>query len=212
MMTVLRKTKPAAPAESPDVVPALKARLETLRQRGKALLAQEIALSAANAESVAPNGPNVAVEVLAQQLAAGQPLDRVAALRTEGTRLYEVQQERRALVRATELINDELREAMARRAKSEAERRGHEWRELIRDTALTICRLQRLNRDRARIAKEITRGVFLMPCEFQRPVGPLGPGFEPNTDIYNFLQQAQAQGIVTENEIARERGDLQERF
>ena len=124
--------------------------------------------------------------------------------------------ERAAIEQALERLSTMREIAYRQRAEAEYERRGDEWRELIRDTAIAICRLQALNRRRLQLSKEIKGGrvsALTLPLEFAGDWHLLGLGSDVKTTVndgsHNFIRDALKLGIVTQGEIDRERNAME---
>jgi hypothetical protein len=151
--------------------------------------------------------PPIDIEDHAMQLLSGCEFKIPA---NHPLRLELVRAKRTAIARAIELGSSRQFLIFMSHAENERVRRAGEWRDLIRNTALAICRLQKLSRDRLALASQI-RGkasTFALPCEF--PLNPgilLGLGHQGGGSAHEFLRVAIQEGFITAGEIARERGD-----
>ena len=130
---------------------------------------------------------------------------------TNETELYRVRVQREAIPKAIALIDEQLQSAARKRAELNLERRGNEIRELQRQTVLAICALQRLNRDRDRVVREVREGVPLeiLGDFLAIKIGGYGhggdaPGFRAYLDLMVQI------GVVTRGEIEKARGDTKE--
>jgi len=84
------------------------------------------------------------------------------------------------------------------------------WAELCRERALTVAKLQRLNREaQAMLAplRDSTGGIDMIAAFSGRPAGLflLGTGNMNAGDAHDFLKAVIDQGIVTRGEIEKER-------
>jgi hypothetical protein len=91
---------------------------------------------------------------------------------------------------------------------------GHDWREVVRERALAVVRLQGLNAKSARLADQIRQGTSLrLPAEF--PIAGcrlLGLGqmqMGADSGAHEFLQQVIHAGICTAAELNKARLDAQ---
>jgi hypothetical protein len=196
----MRKSNAPA-AASPDIA-TLKQRIVELRARGRELQAEQVKLEQAS-EPDEPAGAAFDVAAAARAFAAGTSLDH-PPVKMEGSRLNTVRGERVAIERAIDEINIQLGALVLERAQAELERRGAEWRALIRETATAICEVQRLHRKRERIAKEI-KGPTGMTIAGEFPAMKIGGFGTGGTGFDEFLIKVCQLGIITEGEITRAR-------
>jgi hypothetical protein len=155
-MTLNPKIQKANPLD----IATLEKRLRDLLARGRQLNTEQVALETARSE-ITPPQPGWDIGILAQSLACGtdQPGSRV--VHSTGSRLYQVIAERQAIPLAIEMIQRQLVEAVQRRAAAEFERRAAEWQAMLRQTVDTIWALQRINRAREKLQKDILGGGMI---------------------------------------------------
>lgn len=211
---VTMKNKTAQPELPTSLgIDEIQARISALLAHGRKLLAEQIELEQSGATEEAPTQTVNVEELTARLLAGNDPAARASLTPTEGSRLFVIKAERQAVEKAIHALNMKLPALFAARAEREFERRGAEWRDNIHETALVIARLQKLNRSRETLAKEIRRGAPLgLPGDFPSiKIGGFGYG-GTSPGFTEFLELALKVGLVTPSEIEKERGDTKERY
>ena len=192
-----------------SVIATSGARIGALRALERTLCARQVELEQGKAQVVPPE-PCVDLDAYVAALAEGKPPLTVIS-QTDGSELYRVRVQREAIPKAIALIDEQLQSAARKRAELNLERRGNEIRELQRQTVLAICALQRLNRDRDRVVREVREGVPLeiLGDFLAIKIGGYGhggdaPGFRAYLDLMVQI------GVVTRGEIEKARGDTKE--
>lgn len=207
---MFKKAKSAAAPARPPVAPdplQFEARALELEQRRRETLAEIIAAEKAGAIAT-PAAQVSDAERRAMVLLAGDDGEHVVEFHPN-VGLFEMRQELAAIDRAIQLARDAAFLGYVERLRAERSRRMDEWREAVHETAMLIARLQRANRVRERIAREIA-GKIGVPVDLPSRVPPralLGCGLSNDGEAYEFHQRAIRDGIITPGEVARERGD-----
>jgi hypothetical protein len=200
MTQMLRMKSKPAPAVTPvdyDI------KILRLRAVDKDLLKQLIEverLRTGEPEGAPPT--TAAIEAEARRLAEGGEIDIPD---DHPDKLFVLRSARAAVARAVGIFGELQFQHELELALSERQRRAAEWASIVRDTIVTVCDLQRLNRRRAALANEIRGGSsIVLPCEF--PAAPqilLGRGNANDAATQEFLRTAIDEGIVTQGEIDR---------
>src|SRR5262249_41020045 len=133
------------------------------------------------------------INAQAQALITGEPTTFVPP-----RDLSHVTHERSVVRRAIELLEREIAKERAEEQRAALAARMEEWRRLIRDTAVCVIELRRLNRGRELFKREIG-GNPSLPCNFPAHL-LLGTGEIVGDPGYRFIREAIREGVITENE------------
>jgi hypothetical protein len=197
-----------APPKEFDTIETLKARIGALRARQRELGAELLVTDAAG-ETVAATGGFT--RAAAERLAAGEIFEALAdggAERESAPRSAGLIRAEIALIdQAIGIMDGKIRQAELRRAEDEYRRRGHEFRGNMRDTALAICALQRLNRERNQLAREIDRfNLIRIPGANFPAVKIGGDGLGAANGFTQFFDLVLSLGILSREELDKARG------
>ena len=188
------------PTTQTGVLAILDSKLATIRERDKALLAEQIALEK---NTVVPIAPTVAANPghMAMQMLGGNPVD-IKAYASPGERLHAILVEREAIKQALEMGRRQAGRQRLELAAQAIKNHSDEWNENVRQTALTLLHLRHLNVARATMRQAITATMGIsLPMPIDRSTGPIfGPPIVGD-EVYRFLQHAVQAGIITEKEV-----------
>lgn len=201
-MALFKKSKTQKPIIDAS---ALDQRIRDLRTLDQELLAEQLLLEGAGAKPL-DEADLPKVERRALQLLAGDGAAQIPLPPHHGVRLSAVIEERAAIERALILATDRLFRARCDEMHAAKLARDAAWRELQRERALTILKLQRLNRAAEAHAFEVG-GKLGRYVGLVTQVGPAallgqGAGRDPADQ---FVTDVLRSGIITEGEIAKER-------
>jgi hypothetical protein len=197
MMTRLKSTSAVA---APVDYDALTLRLRAMDRPLLQQVIEQERLRTGEPEGTPPNPAEIEAEAL--RLADGGEIEIPT---NHPDKLHVLRAARAAVARAVGVMGERQFCSQLAFALSERQRRAAEWAALIHGTVEAILNLQRLNRKRAALAREIKGNANIaLPCEFgQAQQILLGLGIENAASTHEFLRTAVDEGIVTAGEIDR---------
>ncbi|ESY30035.1 MULTISPECIES: hypothetical protein [unclassified Mesorhizobium] len=198
-MATAKKAEAAPAAREFDEI---QRRAGGLKAREKELLAAQIELEQAGIRPELPAvGPSVRDWAAALLDGSAVPADRDP---TPGEDLQKIVLERQAIAIALDALAEQENQARRIAAAEMLQESAAEWREIVRQRALAVLTLRRVNAAAFEFRERIRRIARTNPnliCDVTS-----GPLFGPpvvGDGVYTFLESAVAAGIITKKEIAQ---------
>jgi hypothetical protein len=149
-----------------------------------------------------------ALEMLADVLPPAAKQKKQNSYTDPNSRLSLLVNERAAIERAITIAQQRLEDARRQEVLAFLRTSEPDWNENLRQTALTICSLWKLNRQRETLRKK--SGAPSRPgagTSYRHLLGLGSTGEQQSAAAMAFIEEVVGVGIVTETEIARFMGD-----